>query len=71
VLYHIHRPGWVVDYLDPKAVDQVPRYLALGAKALVIQESQRPQAAYVEKLPWVQGLQLVERGDRYVIYRAP
>ncbi|MCX6031084.1 MAG: glycosyltransferase family 39 protein [Chloroflexi bacterium] len=71
LLYHVHRPGWVVDYLDPRAVEQVPRYLALGAAALVIQESQRPQAAYLEKLPWLMGLQLVERGEKYVIYRAP
>ena len=71
LLYHVHRPGWVVDYLDPRAVDQVPRYLALGAKALVIQEAQRPQAAYLaEGQPWLAELQLVERGEKYVIYRA-
>jgi 4-amino-4-deoxy-L-arabinose transferase-like glycosyltransferase len=70
-LYHIHRPGWTVNYLDPPAVAQVPRYLAMGSRVILVQEPGRPQAAYLADLPWMQKLRLVERGDLYAIYRAP
>lgn len=71
LLYHLHRPGWIVNYLDPAAVAEVPKWLDMGAKLLIVQGTQRPQAQWLWDQRWLQGLKPVARGPDYVIYQVP
>ena len=71
LLYHLHRPGWVVNYLDPLAVAEVPKWLGMDAKLLILQENQRPEAQWLRDQPWLWALEMVESGPDYAIYRVP
>lgn len=71
LLYHLHRPGWVVDFTDPAQLAQVPEHIARGAKLLILQDLEFPEAQTLPDQPWVQGLQLVDSGEHYRIYRLP
>ena len=71
LLYHLHRPGWIVNYLDPSAVAEVPKWLDMGAKLLIVQGTQRPEAQWLWDQRWLQDLEPVARGPDYVIYRVP
>ena len=59
LLYHLHRPGWIVNYLDPSAVAEVPKWLDMGAKLLIVQGTQRPEAQWLWDQRWLQGLEPV------------
>lgn len=71
LLYHLHRPGWVVDYLNPDALAGVPRHLANGARLLILQDLHRPASAVLDEQPWIEDLELVVRTPQYAIYRVP
>ncbi len=73
LLYHLHRPGWIVDYLQPEKLATVPELIAAGARLVILQNIETSQAAAVRltEQPWLEGLILVERTDRYAIYQVP
>jgi hypothetical protein len=71
LLYHLHRPGWVVDLTSESALAQVPQYIANGASLLVLQDLEYKQAQTLPDQPWVQGLQLLQQTDHYMIFRLP
>jgi 4-amino-4-deoxy-L-arabinose transferase-like glycosyltransferase len=71
LLYHLHRPGWIANYLDPPAVAEAEKWLGMGAKLLIVQESQRSEAQWLWNLPWLKALEPVARGPDFVIYRVP
>ena len=71
LLYHLHRPGWVVDFTNPEALGQVPQHIAYGARLLILQDLEYPQAASLPDQPWVAGLELIARTEHYAIYRLP
>ncbi len=71
LLYQLHRPGWVVDLTDPAAVARVPEHIAYGAKVLVLQDLEYPEAKSLPAQPWVQGLERVAASEHYQIYRIP
>ena len=71
LLYHLHRPGWIANYLDPAAVAEVPKWFGMGARLLILQGTQRPEAQWLWDQPWLQDLETVERGPDYAIYRVP
>jgi 4-amino-4-deoxy-L-arabinose transferase-like glycosyltransferase len=71
LLYHLHRPGWIANYLDPTAVAEVPQWLQKDARLLILQDMQRPEAQWLWDQPWLRGLELIERGPDYAIYRVP
>lgn len=71
LLYHLHRPGWVVDFTDPAQLAKVPEYMAHDAKLLILQDLEFPEAKTLPDQPWVQGLELVDSGEHYRIYRLP
>lgn len=71
LLYHLHRPGWVVDYLNPDSLAKVPRHLAGGARLLILQDLHRPASAALDNQPWIANLELVDRAAQYAIYRVP
>ena len=62
LLYHLHRPGWIVTFLDPIAVAEVPKWLDMDAKLLILQGMQRPQAQWLWEQPWLRDLEPVESG---------
>lgn len=73
LLYHLHRPGWVVDYLQPDKLATVPELIAAGGRLVILQNIETRHAAEVRltEQPWLAGLTLVERTDRYAIYQVP
>ena len=71
LLYHLHRPGWIADFLDPTAVAEVPKWLDMDAKLLILQGMQRPEAQWLWEQPWLRDLEPFERGPDYAIYRVP
>ena len=71
LLYHLHRPGWIANYLDPVAVAEVPKWFGMGARLLILQGTQRPEAQWLWDEQWLQDLETVERGPDYAIYRVP
>ncbi len=71
LLYHLRRPGWVVDFTDPAQLAQVPEHIAHNAKLLILQDLEFPEAKTLPDQPWVQGLELVDSGEHYRIYRLP
>jgi hypothetical protein len=71
LLYHLHRPGWVVDFTDPAAVAAVPQHIVQGARILILQDLEYPQAKTLPDQPWVQGLELIQQAEHYRIYRIP
>ena len=71
LLYHLHRPGWIANYLDPLAVAEVPKWFGMGARLLILQGTQRPEAQWLWDEQWLQDLEMVERGPDYAIYRVP
>lgn len=71
LLYHLHRPGWVVDYLNPEALEKVPSHLANGARVVILQDLHRPDSAGLDREPWLAGLVLVKQTPQYAIYRVP
>jgi hypothetical protein len=71
LLYHLHRPGWIANYLDPVAVAEVPKWLGMDASLLIVQGTQRPEAQWLWDQPWLRDLELVKRGQDYAIYAVP
>ncbi len=71
LLFYLHRPGWIVNFLDPAAVAETPKWLGMDAKLLILQDIQRPEAQWLWSQPWLAGLELVERGEQYAIFRVP
>ncbi len=71
LLYHLRRPGWVVDLTNPEELAQVPQHLAYGASLLILQDLEFPQAKTLPDQPWVQGLELLISTEHYRIYRVP
>lgn len=73
LLYHLHRPGWIVDYLQPDKLATVPDLIAAGGRLVILQNIETPQAAAIRltEQPWLAGLTLVEQTDRYAIYQVP
>jgi hypothetical protein len=69
LLYHLHRPGWVVDFTDPDQLAQVPDHIAHDARLLILQDLEYPEAKPLLDQPWVKGLELVNSGEHYRIYR--
>lgn len=73
LLYHLHRPGWIVDYLQPDKLATVPDLIAAGGRLVILQNIETPQATAIRltEQPWLAGLTLIEQSDRYVIYQVP
>jgi|GEM_PF-1873123 len=71
LLYHLRRPGWVVDFTDPAQLAQVPDHIAHGARLLILQDLEFPQAKTLPDQPWVHGLALLDSSEHYRIYRLP
>ncbi len=71
LLYHLHRPGWVVDFTDPAQLAQVPDHIAYGARLLILQDLEFPDAKTLPDQPWVQGRELLASTEHYRIYRLP
>jgi 4-amino-4-deoxy-L-arabinose transferase-like glycosyltransferase len=71
LLYHLHRPGWVVDFTNEAALADVPKHLAQGARLVILQDLTYPQTAGLFDQPWLQGLEPISRTAQYAIYQAP
>jgi hypothetical protein len=71
LLYHLHRPGWVIDYTDAAQLARVPQYLTKDAHILILQDLEYKEARALPAEPWLAGLALIEQGERYQIYRVP
>jgi hypothetical protein len=69
LLYHLRRPGWVVDLTNPDELAQVPQHIAYGASLLILQDLEFPDAKTLPDQPWVQGLELLTSTEHYRIYR--
>lgn len=71
LLYHLHRPGWVVDFTNPEAVAQIPQHIASGARLLILQDLTYPEAEGLTDQPWVQGLEPITQTRQYAVYPLP
>ena len=48
-----------------------PPYIDRGAKHLILQGLQRPEAKTLADQPWLRGLERLDRRERYKIYWLP
>ncbi len=73
LLYHLHRPGWIVDYLQPDKLAAVRDLIAAGGRLVILQNIETSQATAIRltEQPWLKDLILVEQTDRYAIYQVP
>jgi 4-amino-4-deoxy-L-arabinose transferase-like glycosyltransferase len=69
LLYHLHRPGWVADYLNPDSLAQVPGYIDRGAQLVILQDLHRRGCEALYDQSWITDLDLIERTPYYAIYR--
>ncbi len=69
--YQLHRRAWIVDCLAPEQLAEVPDLIAKGAKAVILQDIERPACRAWREEPWLKSLQLVAETDRYAIFSVP